>query len=92
MFATDSPDETHLEFTLLYECVHPDSRSGSLVLRGEGRYMPATQELADVRLRGEEFVYPDEDGTAKTDRVVVGAISMTIGHRTVRNAVRARLD
>lgn len=92
LFATDNPAEAHLEFRLSYRCVHPDDRVGTLIARGEATYCPATDEVADLQARGEEFHYSDVDGQRKSTNAIIAVGSIVLGHRTVHHDIRVPLS
>ncbi len=91
LFATDNPSEALIEFGLTFRGLHQDGRDGLLTVRGEGRYLSDTGEVADMRQRGDEFIYTDETGEKKKANQVIMVGAAHIGHRVVQHDVRAPL-
>lgn len=91
LFATDNPSEALIEFGLTFRGLHPDGRDGQLIVRGEGRYVSETGAFADIRQRGDEFVYTDETGEKKRANQVIMVGAAHIGHRVVQHDVRVPL-
>ena len=91
-FATNDPDIGHVEFSLRYQCIHPEKPDGSLVAKGECEIHSVTGELSNFRNRGEDFQFVNSDGEQQKRNIVIGLGSTVIGHRTVQHLVRAALD
>ncbi len=91
LFATDNPGEALIEFSLTFRALHPDGRNGQLTVRGDGRYVSETGEVAEIRQRGDEFTYTDDTGEKKKANLVALAGTVHIGHRVVQHDVRAPL-
>lgn len=91
LFATDNPSEALIEFSLTFRALHPDGRDGQLAVRGEGRYVSGTGEVADIRQRGDEFTYTDDTGEQKKANKVLMVGAAHIGHRVVQHDVRVPL-
>jgi hypothetical protein len=91
LFATENPEQGHLEFSLWYHCVAPDSRSGTLIAQGEAAYSPTESKPTNLRSQGMRFSYSDIDGQEKATGVVNLTGTFSTGHVTVPHVLRVPL-
>ena len=88
LFATDDPATAYLEFALEFECLGPNNRVGRFTARGEGRFTPSTNSIDQLRSRGSEFVFENEEGQQVRRNAVVMAGCAHLGHRLVPHEVK----
>jgi hypothetical protein len=96
IYATEDPSKLYAEFEIVYSCedlTDDDRLDSKLFLKGDCFYVPTDQKCENIRNYGEELLYKTKDGEERSIKnVVIFADSMVIGHKTIENSVRYRLD
>lgn len=95
LFATENPTVLFLEFSMAYGCIdiRGEGRTDATVLlKGDGSYMPTTATFSDFRNFGERLRYRLPDGSERENRSVVAfAAGLVIGHKEVSSVIRYKL-
>lgn len=95
LFVTENPNALFLEFTMAYSCtdIRGEGRTdATLLLKGDGSYVPTTGTFSDLRNFGEHLKYRMPDGSERESKNhVIFAGGLVIGHKEVSSIVRYKL-
>ena len=96
LFATENPNVLFLEFTMAYVCtdIRGEGRTdATLLLKGDGSYMPTAGTFSDLRNFGEHLKYRMPDGSDRENKNhVIFAGGLVLGHKEVSSIVRYKLS
>jgi hypothetical protein len=96
IYATENPDELFFECSISVGC--PDKSAlgrdeGVLVLEADGFYIPASRACKEVGMKSVTFNYQTSEGASEQRRGhYLRAGGGVLGHRSVTNVVRHRLE
>lgn len=95
MFATEDPDSLYIEFGLISECEDESSeRRTRAILRieGDGTYHLGNRIFSNLHPRELVVSFSTPEGERERRSSAFASAHVVIGHRTVTNVVRERLD
>ncbi|MDZ7751473.1 MAG: PIN domain-containing protein [Gammaproteobacteria bacterium] len=94
-FVTEDPRALYVDFQITYNASDKSGAgrtNGILTLKGDAMYDPGTNAFSNIRNKGEELTFKDEDGEQNKRNVVLLAGNVVIGHRTVEHTIRHEID
>lgn len=95
LFATETTAVLFIDYSLEIQCddVRGEGREGVLRLKGDGSYLPASQEFSGLRNFGEQLTFRLPDGTIGEMRnAMMFAEGIVFGHREVSSLIRYPLS
>lgn len=95
MFATANPDTLYVEFALDSACEDETSEGRTdavLRIEGDGLYRVGSRAFSDLRPREMSVSFSTPEGARERRASAFASAHVVIGHRTVTNVVRERLD
>lgn len=94
-FVTEDPQKLYVDFKITYSALDITDvgrRNGILTLKGDAMYDTNTNSFGNIRNKGEELTFEDEDGEQQQRNIVMMVGDLVLGHRTVEHTIRHAID
>ena len=92
LFATENPAVLFIDYSMEIQCEDERGEGRTdvfLRLKGDGSYLPTTQEFSSLRNFGEQLTFRLPDGTTSEMRnAVIFVDGIVIGHKEVSSVIR----
>lgn len=94
-FITEVPGRLYVEFEITFHCSDlrgEDRKNSILLLKGDGYYSVESHQFLELRNRGEELSFTDEEEQKRNVNQVILAGSIVLGHRNIEHTIRHKID